>query len=71
MSDSLAIPRLLTTAQAMEALSISRTKLWELTNRGDIPTVRIGRAIRFDPVDLKRWIDRNKTKPVKKEHNAL
>ena len=52
---------LLRPAEAAEALAVSPRKLWELTNRGVIPSVRIGRCVRYDPGDLRRWI--NKQKP--------
>ena len=51
---------LLSAREAAAALSIGRRKLWELTNRGEIPCVRIGRAVRYDPRDLLGWIDRQK-----------
>lgn len=53
---------LLNATEAADALSIGTRKLWELTNCGDIPCVRIGRAVRYDPEDLKSWIQRNKTR---------
>lgn len=55
-----AIPRLLLTSrEAAQALSISERKLWELTNRRDIPSVRIGRSVRYRPSDLDDFIRRN------------
>ena len=39
------------------ALAISPRKLWELANRAEIRAVRIGRAVRYDPADLRRWIN--------------
>lgn len=53
-------PMLLTRKQAAKALSISERKLWSLTNCGEIPRVPIGRAVRYDPADLREWIDRQK-----------
>jgi predicted DNA-binding transcriptional regulator AlpA len=47
---------LLNARDAATALAISPRKLWELTNGGDIPCVRIGRAVRYDPADLQDWI---------------
>lgn len=41
---------------ATTLLAIGSRKLWELTNCGEIPHVRIGRAIRYDPDDLDEWI---------------
>lgn len=51
---------LLTARQAAAALSISERTLWGLTHRGDIPCVRIGRSVRYDPDDLKAWVDQQK-----------
>ncbi len=53
-------PLLLNAKQAAEALAISPRKLWGMTASGEIPHVRIDRAVRY-PVDaLKRWIDEKK-----------
>lgn len=50
---------LLRTSEAMEALGIGRTKFYELIASGEIPTRRIGRAVRI-PVDaLRRWVEQN------------
>lgn len=52
------IPRLLMDAHdTAEALAISERKLWELTDRGEIPCVRIGRRVLYDPRALVAWID--------------
>lgn len=44
--------RLLTIAQAAEALQISRTKLYEMCEKGEIKCVRIGRLVRIEPEAL-------------------
>lgn len=41
-------------------LSISERSLWGLKASGEIPTVRIGRSVRFDIRDLVAFIDRQK-----------
>jgi len=51
---------LLTPQQAADSLAISTRKLWTLTNCGEIPCVRIGRLVRYDPTDLRQWIDEQK-----------
>ena len=51
---------LLTVAEAAKALAISPRTLWTLTKRGDIQSVKIGRAVRYDPRDLHAWIDARK-----------
>ena len=53
---------LLTVKEACVVLAISARKLWEMTNRGEIPHVRIGRSVRYDPEDLPAWIERRKNK---------
>lgn len=58
LTDSL----LWTSRQAAKALAISERKLWELTNKGAIPCVRIGRAVRYDPADIRTWIENQKSR---------
>lgn len=54
-------PLLLTVRQAAKMLSISERTLWGLTKSGDIPAVRFGgRNVRYDPADLRAWIDSTK-----------
>ncbi len=51
-------PMLLTVRQAAKVLSISERTLWGLTKAGDISAVRFGgRNVRYDPADLRAWID--------------
>jgi excisionase family DNA binding protein len=54
------IKLLLKPRDAAEALSISPRKLWAMTNSGDIPCVRFGKSVRYDPTDLREWIDQQK-----------
>ena len=42
--------------QTAKALSISVSHLRTLTTRGDIPSVRLGHLLLYDPVRLKTWI---------------
>ena len=53
---------LVTSLDAAEMLAISTTKLAELTKAGEIPCVRIGRAVRYDRKDLNALIERSKTR---------
>lgn len=56
------VPRLLLKPrQAAEALAISYRKLWAMSASGEIPSLRIGRAVRYDLADLREWIDKLKT----------
>lgn len=52
---------LLTELEAAKALSISPRTLWTLRNNGDIPHVRLGRAVRYDPDDLATWVKDRRT----------
>jgi len=52
---------LLRAKDAAQALSISERKLWSLTQSRDIPSVRIGRSVRYDIRDLREWIEYKKS----------
>ena len=56
--DSLVL--LLTPRQAAAALAISERTLWSKTKVGEIPAVRVGRAVRYCVDDLQGWIARNR-----------
>lgn len=49
-------PLLLTERDAAKALAVSPRKLWDLRMSGEIPCVRVGRSVRYDPADLQAWI---------------
>jgi len=51
---------LLKSPEAAKALAISQRKLWSLTKSGEIPCIRIDRAVRYDLADLRAWITRKK-----------
>ncbi len=56
-------PLLMTTKQAAKALTISERTLYSLTKSGAIPAVRLGpRGVRYDPQDLRSWIDAAKNR---------
>ena len=61
------LPLLLKSQEAAETLAISPRKLWELTNCGEIPCVRIGRAVRYSVEDLQQWIRGKKCTPDPKK----
>jgi excisionase family DNA binding protein len=53
---------LLTAVQVAELLSVPKTRVWSMSRRGEIPTVRIGlREVRYRPEDIDRWIARRTT----------
>lgn len=53
-------PLLLTPAQASKTLAISPRKLWSLTASRQIKSLRIGRSVRYDPRDLRDYIEAQK-----------
>lgn len=44
--------------EAAAFLAISARKLWELTNRREVPSLRIGRSLRYSRPALRAWVDR-------------
>ena len=54
-------PRLLLrSTEAAQRLALSPRKLWSLTASRQIPCVRVGRCVRYDPRDLQTWVDQQK-----------
>jgi excisionase family DNA binding protein len=51
---------LLTPREAARSLAVSERTLWGLTHQGAIPCVRLGRAVRYDLVDLQAFIAEKK-----------
>jgi excisionase family DNA binding protein len=51
-------PILVDCREAARMLSISPRKLWELTNRRDIPSLKIGRSVRYRVADLHAWAEK-------------
>jgi predicted DNA-binding transcriptional regulator AlpA len=56
---------LLDAKRSAEVLGISSRMLWSLTNAGAIPCVRLGRAVRYDPADLRKFIAASKSEQAK------
>lgn len=52
---------LLRPREAAEWLKISDRTLWSLTQRGELPAVRIGRSVRYDLADLMAFIEARKS----------
>lgn len=48
--------RALTVPELAEALGLGRTFTYELVRRGDIPHLRIGTAVRIDPVEAAAYV---------------
>lgn len=55
------LPLLLDATETSKLLSLSRTKVCDMASRGDIPSIRIGRAVRIPRDLLLEWIADNCT----------
>jgi len=44
--------------ELQEILGIGRTKAYELVTSGELPAIRVGRAIRVRLADLNHWAER-------------
>lgn len=55
---------LLTTSQAAAALGIGKRTLQERVAAREIASVKIGKAVRFDPGDLKAYVESCKLKAI-------
>ncbi len=53
-------PRLKNYRTAAAYLSLSEREVWRMGKEGNIPTIRIGRSVRFDVRDLDEWIEKQK-----------
>lgn len=49
---------LLTVRETAAMLALSERKLWELTNREGLPSIRIGRLVRYSLTDVEDWVRR-------------
>ena len=68
--DSSDVPLALRPREAAKALGIGERLLWSKTNAGEIPHLRVGRAIIY-PVDLLRdWMAEQASKPAKSRKGA-
>jgi excisionase family DNA binding protein len=54
-------PLLVDRREAARLLSLSSRTIWTLTNAGVIPSVRIGRLVRYTLADLREFIDRQRS----------
>jgi excisionase family DNA binding protein len=55
---------LMTERDAAKLLALCERTLYDARKRGDLAFIRIGRAIRYSPEDLKSWIDSQKSNGV-------
>ena len=66
MSDSIASPAdadtgdnvVMTTRELMEFLSLSRTKIWELTKKEGLPATKVGGDYRYVRSEVLDWLEK-------------
>ena len=54
-------PLVVDATEAAKMLSIGKRKLWSETNCGNIPCVRIGRAVRYSVEALREYVRKHST----------
>lgn len=52
------MPLLVDAREAARLLAISQRKLWDLTSRREITSLKIGRSVRYRVSDLNDWTER-------------
>jgi excisionase family DNA binding protein len=55
-----ALERLLTIAECCELLQISRQTLYRLINGGELVPTRVSERVRFEPADIRAYLERNR-----------
>jgi len=53
---------LMTTRQLMEFLGLSRTKIWELVNKEQLPAFKIGGDYRYRRSEVLEWMEKFRVK---------
>ena len=63
---------LLRISEVAEALGIGRTKIYEMIATGELPTVRVGRAVRISVTTLQKWVEQREQQnmPACYQNNA-
>lgn len=62
--------RLLTSEEAADFLRVSQRTLWAMSNRGEIPTIRIGRLIRYSMSDLLEFVGQQRNAPTRRSQRV-
>ena len=55
---------LLTLREAADMLSVCERTLWGMTKKGEVPVIRLGRAVRYAVDDLRAFVDRQREQAV-------
>jgi excisionase family DNA binding protein len=57
--------------EAAKALGVSERLLWEWTNRGIVPHVRLGKAILYPVDSLREWLNREAKQRVENDDGEI
>ena len=52
----MSLPRLVDVEVVAESLGLSRWRVYQLAREGVIPSVRIGKSLKFDEDKIREWI---------------
>lgn len=56
-STSTTLPTLLTADDLADQLGYPKSRIYALAREGDLPVIRFGRAMRFDPNAVRKWLE--------------
>ena len=59
-NDIIPAEQLWTARQAAQFLNIGRNAVYEMVDRGELPSLRIGSRVRFIPAEVRAWVERQK-----------
>ena len=54
------LDRLLTYRETSNLLGVTERTIFALVRGGDLPVIRFGRSVRFDPADARAFIEKSK-----------
>lgn len=57
-----ALPKLLSAKEVSEMLGVAQWRIYERVRTGDLPSVKVGRSVRFSASALREWIEQGGTR---------
>ena len=62
--DSKALAPLLSINEVAAILGVSRTSVYTLIQAGELAPIRVGERARFDPIDVRAYLERHREGPA-------